>query len=283
MMPRHVLTASGRTGVRLVVVLDTTSRDERGRTRGHVSVYDPRYRGPGPRGADGTTCDGRLMIRYFAEEFDTETPRIPLTVRGSEQWALSPDSVCAVRDWVRERFRSEMREIPHFPTLGGFRTGPYSDPVQITDPETTGPAEPNRKVFPMRKYIAALVIAFTLAVGISAGVGESDAAPRPVPVAQITKPRVPVKADPFRVYHPCDLTRDGRATTYTERLCLRVWAHDAYDVTESGGTSSTPAGPVVVTELIREARTEGGTARQVESYIREGLRNEVANYARRDR
>jgi hypothetical protein len=104
------------------------------------------------------------------------------------------------------------------------------------------------------------------------GMGTASAAVRPGPVAKITKPVMrPVVV---RVFHPCDFNHNTVIGDATERLCMRVWAHDAYSV----DGSETPAGPVVVVGLIDEARVEGAGV----AYVREGLRNEEANYKLRD-
>jgi len=121
----------------------------------------------------------------------------------------------------------------------------------------------------MRKIITlACVILGLLGIGTAYAVGVGrEGEDRPAQTLTLT--------------HPCDLNKSGRADDGTERLCLTVWGHDAYDVTEKdGGMSSTPAGPVVVTELIAAAELEGSGAAE---YVRDGLANEVDNYARRDR
>jgi hypothetical protein len=118
----------------------------------------------------------------------------------------------------------------------------------------------------MRKIM--MVLALVLATAF--GVGTAAAKPTPARAA-VSGPRL---------FHPCDLNRDGRGGGATERLCLTVWGHDAYDVTDAaGGMSSTPAGPVVVTELIAEARLEGAGV----AYIRQGLVTEIRQYAKRDK
>ena len=120
----------------------------------------------------------------------------------------------------------------------------------------------------MRKIF--VVIGLVLAVFMG---GTAAAVSKPSPVARITKP-VPL----VRVYHPCDLNRDTYAGTSLERLCMRVWGHDMYTVTDKYGITTTPSGPVVVVDLIAESRTEGGHA-----YLRMGLLNEMDMYGKRDR
>jgi hypothetical protein len=121
----------------------------------------------------------------------------------------------------------------------------------------------------MRKIIMAL----GMCVALVLGVGSASAVSRPGPVRAVKLPGLT---------HPCDINRDGRGSGLgsTEWLCLKVWGHDAYDVTDAdGGMASSPAGPVVVVELVREAELEGAGV----AYIREGLAYEVAQHARRDR
>lgn len=116
----------------------------------------------------------------------------------------------------------------------------------------------------IKRFVAAVV-----GLAVVFGVGSSA-------VAAGNKPRVQ------RVAHPCDLNRNGvtaRGTGSTEDLCLRVWAHDAYTVSDKHGNvyQETPAGPAVVVGLVEEARYEG------RAYLRQGLKNEIAMYAKRDR
>jgi hypothetical protein len=84
-----------------------------------------------------------------------------------------------------------------------------------------------------------------------------------------------------RVYHPCDLNKNtmtARGTGSTEDLCLRVWGHSAYTVSDRHGVyQESPAGAAVVTDLIEQARGEGS------GYLREGLKNEIDMYGKRDR
>lgn len=121
-----------------------------------------------------------------------------------------------------------------------------------------------------------IMMAFGIVLAVLAGAGVSAAAVKPVPVRKVTA----VPAIGYRISHPCDFGRDGRIGGVTERLCMTVWAHDAYSITyRDGSMTETPAGPVVVVELVREARVEGAGV----AYIREGLLNEVREYGKRDK
>lgn len=121
----------------------------------------------------------------------------------------------------------------------------------------------------MRKIMMAL----GLVVAVLMGIGTASAESKPRPVGKIAA-AAPIKRAVVRVFHPCDFNRSTVIENATERLCMRVWAHDAYSV----DGSETPAGPVVVVGLIDEARVEGAGV----AYIREGLLNEEANYKLRD-
>lgn len=109
--------------------------------------------------------------------------------------------------------------------------------------------------------LAAVAMMFGIGVGVSVAAGN--------------KPRVQ------RTYHPCDLnqnTKSERGTGSTEDLCLRVWKHDAYTLSNKDGSyQETPAGPAVVVDLVEQARDEGRV------YLRGALKNEIAMYAKRDR
>jgi hypothetical protein len=120
-----------------------------------------------------------------------------------------------------------------------------------------------------------IVMAFGIVLAVLAGAGASSAASRPAPVAKIVKP-----VFGYKISHPCDFGRDGRIGGVVERLCMTVWVHDAYTITyRDGSMTETPAGPVVVVELVNAAKLEGGGV----GYIREGLANEVREYAKRDK
>jgi len=117
-----------------------------------------------------------------------------------------------------------------------------------------------------------IVMAFGIVLAVLAGTGVSVAAR---PESGSVRP-----VAGYRISHPCDFGRDGRIGSGVERLCMAVWGHDAYSVTHRDGSmTETPAGPVVVVELVDAATLEGaGTA-----YIREGLMNEMRQYAKRDK
>lgn len=86
-----------------------------------------------------------------------------------------------------------------------------------------------------------------------------------------------------RVHHPCDLNKNSkvaRGTGSAEDLCLVVWRHAAYTLSNKHGTyQETPAGPAVVVDLLDQAYAEGRSAK----YFRGGLLNEISMYAKRDR
>ncbi|MFB7858842.1 hypothetical protein [Rhodococcus qingshengii] len=83
------------------------------------------------------------------------------------------------------------------------------------------------------------------------------------------------------LHHPCDINQDAAVSDDTERLCLTVWDQDAYTITHGDGSSTeTPAGPVVITELVSEWLMEDGPGDT--SYLVSGLQAHRDDYARRD-
>lgn len=74
-----------------------------------------------------------------------------------------------------------------------------------------------------------------------------------ISITTITAVTVPAAAESqgVRISHPCDINADGYIHQEAERLCMEVWQQDAYTVVlDNGSMADTPAGPVVVTELM---------------------------------
>lgn len=137
----------------------------------------------------------------------------------------------------------------------------------------------------VRLSLVALMVGLMATLGLSSSASAHSSGPadkraqqaRDI-VAKKLKAKKSKKAKPApRLIHPCDVgNENGRLDSAIEKLCMQVWDHGTYDITDKDGypMSTVPAGPVVVVEFVQQWRDEDLGI----NHLRDLFKSEVESY-----